>query len=295
MTTEIAVNMSGESSMANAAAEAPAAPDVAAVETAPVETAPPQMTEQEKKYHEAFAKLTRREREIQRQAQEFKAEKARIEQEIKELNEYKSLREKAKLDPLALTRHFGLDYKQLTNQILNDDKPTTDNEISYLKEQVEKLRAEKQLEHQKAEQEKAEKTINSFKSDMVSYLESQGDKYELIKTFNAYDQVMNSVYEHWKQTGEYLKVDEVADELESQMELEARKLLGLKKLTPKQEQQVAEALETKDQATTEAPKSFEPPKTLTNKMAAQTAPVKPSALLSEEESKAAAAKLLRWS
>jgi hypothetical protein len=129
---------------------------------------------------------------------------------------------------------------------------------------------------------------------MVSYLESQGEKYELIKTFNAYDQVMNSVYEHWKETGEYLKVDEVADELESQMELEARKLLGLKKLTPKQEAQVAEALETKDQTAVEAPKSFEPPKTLTNKMVAAVAPAKSATGLSEEESKAAAAKLLRW-
>lgn len=294
MGTEVAVNMGGESSMANAAAEAQTAPEVAAAEAPPAEPTPPAMTEQEKKYHEAFAKLTRREREIQRQAQEFKAEKHRIEQEIKELNEYKSLREKAKLDPLALTRHFGLDYKQLTNQILNDDKPTTDTEISYLKEQVEKLRAEKQLEVQRAEQEKAEKTISSFKSDMVSYLESQGDKYELIKTFNAYDQVMNSVYEHWKETGEYLKVDEVADELENQMELEARKLLGLKKLTPKQEAQVAEALEAKDQAPVEPPKSFEPPKTLTNRMVAAAVPAKSGALLSEEESKAAAAKLLKW-
>ena len=282
-----AVNMSGQSSMTDA-------PAVDATET-PVVEAPVEQTADERKYHEAFAKLARKEREIQRQAHEYKQQKARFEQEAKELAEYKSLKERAKADPLALTRHFGLDYKQLTNQILNDDKPTTDMELMTLKEQVEQLKAERQLEIQKQEQANTEKTINAFKSEMVSFLEGQGEKYELIKSFNAYDQVMNTVYEHWKETGEYLQVNEVADQLEAQMEAEARKLLSLKKLSPKQAEQVAEALDAKEGAAPEPQKPFQPAKTLTNQMNTQAPIAKPAALLSEEESKRQAAKLLRWS
>ncbi len=247
------------------------------------------------KYHDAFLKLTKKERDLQRQLQEFKAQKQKIDLEMKELQEIRQLKEKAKIDPLAISKHFGIDYKQLTNQILNDERPTTEMELQALKDEVARLRDEKQRERQESEAAQTEKAIASFKNDLQTFIEGQGDKYELIKTFNAYDQVMNTVYEHWNQTGEMIDVDKVADQLEAEMEAEARKLLTLKKLTPKQVAEVTEALNTKEGVQAQADGSKTATKTLTNDLIAQAPPPKSAAYLSDEESKREAAKLLRWS
>lgn len=290
---EPTTNIAGQSSH-TPTPQAPT-PEAPTLETAP--EAKPDMSAEEERIHRHIVKLTKKERELQKGFHELKQAKAELDSYKKELEEYRSLREKAKADPLALTKHFGIEYKSLTNQILNDERPTPEMEIQSLREKIQKLEDERSQERQQAERSKTEATIENFKGEVVSYLEAKGDQYELVRTFGAYDQIISQIYDHWKETGEYLQVDDVASALESQMEQEARKLLSLKKLSPKQAAQVTEALENKENApaapSLENPKPPSASKTLTNTMVSQGTAPKPT-YLSDEESKREAAKLLKW-
>lgn len=300
MASEAPTNGTGSaSSAAIIAAEATQAP---VATEAPVEAAPPATPEAPKedpqeRVERQILLLTKKEREVQRQFQTLKQQQQQLADAMKEIEEYRSIKQKAKTDPLAFNKHFGIEYKQLTDQILNDERPTPEMLIGTLKEEIEALKAEKSKEREEQDRQQREQLVNTFKEGIKDYVQSNADKYELIQAFGAHDQIFSMIHNHWKETGgheggEYLPVSTVAEYLESQMEQEAKKLLSLKKLSPKMEAKVEAALESKE-SSGDASKTA--PKTLTNTLASQGAQPAPARNYKrDDESLQEAAKLLRW-
>jgi len=168
--------------------------------------------------------------------------------------------------------------------------------ISNLQAKIEALEAERSAERQAQDQQQRDQLVSTFQNGIKDYVESNADKYELIKAFGAHDQIFNMIHNHWRQTGgpdggEYLPVQQVAEYLENQMFEEAQKLMTLKKLTPKQEAQVQAALDSK----VDAPAVKPQPKTLTNNLSSSGAqPATSRGRVSDDESLQEAAKLIRW-
>lgn len=283
--SEVQTNVTmGSSSPAVETPTAPVEIQSTAPEAPKVETPPA-----DERIERQIISLTRKERELQKQFSEMKRQKAEMEQYMKDLNEYKSLKEKARVDPLAITRHFGIEYKQLTDQVLNDERPTPTALIDELKNEIQQLKDGLSKKEQDQQNSLREESINSFKNDIKSFVDQKGDDFELIKTFGAYDQVFQTLYDHWQETGEYADVAEAARLIESNMEAEAKKLLGLKKLSPKMEAKVEAVLDNKVQ--TDPGMS----KTLTNTLASQGAATqKAQSYLDDDASIREAAKMLKW-
>ena len=282
-----AVNMSGESSLGNPTQAA------AALEGTVSENGPPskEATQDDRKYHESFVKLMKKERELQRQQAEWKSRKTEMDAALKRAKEFDDAREQAKTNPLAAARLLEIDYKKLTDQILNDERPTTEMELGALKEQLQRLQDEKRLEKERIEQTQSQQAVETFKTKTADFLESFPDKYEVLKAYGGVDQVLEVMWEHHQEYGELPSVVEVADMVEermaAQLDAEYDRLKKLRRYTP---QEIAELAE-ESMVSPEASKAQ--PKTLTNQMGS-TAPVLKSSGMSVEDSKKKAAELLRW-
>lgn len=289
MSTEVSVptNATGSpSSLGMAAAEA-AAP---AEQAAPIAEQPPEApkTAEEERLHRQIMAMTRKERELQKMEARIKQEAAAHGTTKKEYEEYLSLKEQAKTNPLAFAKHFNLELKSLINQTLNDERPTTEMTLQALQDEVQRLKDEKSKERQLSERKQAEALVDRTQNEIKQFIDAQGETYELIREFGAYEKVFERAYEVWQQTGETPPIQQIADEMEAGFLAEAQKLLRLKKLTPKQAEAVQEIVDAKADAA--KPGSG---KTLTNSMTPATAPQQ-SRLLPREQSLAEAAKLIRW-
>lgn len=262
----------------------------------PQETAPKE--DLQAVFDQKLTLITRREREVQKAVQQFKQQQAEMAEALKELNEYRSLKERAKTDPLAFVKHHGIEYKQLTDQVLNDERPTPEMLISNLQAKIEALEAERSDERKAHDQKQRDQLVSTFRDGIKDFVETNGEKFELIKAFGAHDQIFNMIHNHWKETGgqdggEYLPVEKVAEYLENQMFEEAQKLMTLKKLSPKDQAKVEAALESKDNAPFVPQKPQ--PRTLTNNLSSSGAqPSGSKPYLRDDESLQEAAKLIRW-
>lgn len=302
MATEVTTNATGGASSMAAPTPGvvpPGTEAAPAAEAPPTEAAPPEPKEDVAAlFDQKFALITRREREVQKAVQQFKQQQAEMAEALKELNEYRTLKERAKTDPLAFVKHHGIEYKQLTDQVLNDERPTPEMLIDNLRAKIEALEAERSDERKAQDQKQRDQLVSTFKDGIKEYVESNAEQYELIKAFGAHDQIFNMIHDHWRQTGgpdggEYLPVQKVAEYLENQMFQEAQKLMTLKKLSPKDQAKVEAALENKDSAQAVQPKPQ--PRTLTNNLSssgAQPAAVRPK--FDDDTSLREAAKLIRW-
>jgi len=301
MATEVTTNATGgASSMAapTPGVQVPGTEAAPAAEAAQVETPPAPKEDLQAVFDQKLTMITKREREVQRAVQQFKQQQAEMAEALKELNEYRTLKERAKTDPLAFVKHHGIEYKQLTDQVLNDERPTPEMLIDNLRSKIEALEAERSAERQAKDQQQRDQLVETFRNGIKEYVETNADKYELIKAFGAHDQIFSMIHNHWKETGgadggEYLPVEKVAEYLENQMFEEAQKLMTLKKLSPKDQAKVEAALESKDanQAVPQKPQ----PRTLTNNLSssgAQPAAARPK--LDDDTSLREAAKLIRW-
>src|SRR4051812_20153206 len=84
----------------------------------PVETvAPIEPKEDDIKFGKRFAAITAKERAI-------KQREAKLKSESQAVREYQEAKKQAKLNPIAYLSTLGLDYRQLTDHVLNDQKPT---------------------------------------------------------------------------------------------------------------------------------------------------------------------------
>lgn len=254
----------------------------------------PQVVEQDQKFAARFAALSRKEKQmreqeskLQQQMQELQAKLQAFEEQQKTFEPFKTIPDRLKREPVKVLKEQGFTPEQLAEMILNDGDPTPDmkmseyeKKISQKLEEMEKKIAEKEAKEQ---EEKYAAAVESFKSQLVDFI-NKDETYELIKANDGADLVFEVIEAHHNETGQILSNKEACDAVEEHFLEEARKLVDREKVkkllqptTPK----------------TQPAGAGKPSPTLSNVQAAQTSQ-KPSRKLSDEESKAEAAKLLKW-
>ena len=249
-------------------ASAPAEAQVAAPEVAPAPVEPPK---QERPGVDRFAALARKEAELVRKQQAFRTQQAEIARQADEVRAFQSFRQQAKTNPLEALKALGLTYDDVTNFVLNDNKPTPELEIGSLRQEIESLKRTTAEERQRMveEQRRAAMTeqqqiVEAFREEVGEYVAQHADTYELTSLYGGSSLVADVIEEHFRQTNKLLTIPEAAKLVEEHYEDLARKAQATKKFAATQ-QKVAQAQEVAQPA---VPRTGP---TLTNNLSASAA------------------------
>lgn len=231
-----------------------------------------------------FAALTRKQKEL------FAKEQAIAERQKKyeEIEALESLRE---TNPLEYLKKKGMKFEDIMQKALKEgEEPTVEEKLAALekrladeakaREEEKKLKEENDL---KAKQEAEQKFIDDFKKKIETDLKADVEKYELINTQNAFGLVYSVIEENWETNRTVMPIHEAAEKVEDYLLGEAKKLLALKKLgiSSAKPDPVAQIQTKVDMPTL-------------NSSVTPTTPEPKGKYLSDEESLAEAAKLLKW-
>jgi len=245
-----------------------------------------------------FAALSRREKEIRAKEAEYDKRIAELEERLGSFGKKPEpepelpIEYRLKKDPLRALEDMGLSYDKLTELALNDGKLTPEMQMRLMREELEGDYKKKfeELENRLLEKERSDEQRRyddiqrGFQNEIEDFVESNPDRYELIQANEANDIIYDVIEEHYNDTGRILDIEEAAEAVESYLEEEAEKLLSLGKLRSKF------GIEN-DFEQEESPRQSQV--TLSNAMSAQ-ANERVAKKLSDEESKALAAKMLKW-
>jgi hypothetical protein len=267
----------------------------AAIEPTP-EAAPEVPTVAEPKPEEKDPRLSNRlqilaskEKAIVRRQQQVKAQEQLIQEREAKLNEWEQFKSQASTNPLAALQALGLSYQELTDFVLNNEKPTPDLQVKALRDEIASFKKE-QLDSQQRAQEEAKKradeefnqAIENFKSDVNAFITSHADEYELINLHESHDLVFATIEEHFNKTKKILSTKEASDLVEKYLEEQVEKTVtGTKKFQSK----FSQALAQKE----EAPAPAQSPKTLTNTMSSSAPSMLPAKTENDRMARALAA------
>ena len=245
-----------------------------------------------------FAALSRREKEIRAKEAEYDKRIAELEERLGSFGKKPEpepelpIEYRLKKDPLRALEDMGLSYDKLTELALNDGKLTPEMQMRLMREELEGDYKKKfeELENRLLEKEKSDEQRRyddiqrGFQNEIEDFVESNADRYELIKANEANDIIYDVIEEHYNDTGRILDIEEAAEAVENYLEEEAEKIFKLGKFRSKF------GIEN-DFEQEESPRQSQV--TLSNAMSAQ-ANERVGRKLSDEESKALAAKMLKW-
>lgn len=223
-----------------------------------------------------FAALARKERQLVQEREKFKMEQAQREAQwtAKEA-EYAKREEKLKAfesikNPVEALAYLGYSYEEATRTVLNNNKPTAEMEIERLRKELEakdKAREEAERERQaqtlKEQEERAKKTIETWKSEVNSFIDSHSKEYELVSVNQANDVVIATIEEHFRTTGKILSNTEACDLVEKYLEDQLQKNVATQKWKAKVQPQPKEETQSQSKPAQSAQSQ---PKTLTNQM-----------------------------
>lgn len=293
-----------------APAEEVAAPE-AEVEAKPeVETKPEAQTEEDRRFAAKFAALSRKEKALKQQEREIKARLAALEAQTKPKEEPKApetpLEMRLRRDPFKTLEELGIGYETLTRRALNEGKMTPEEQVLLLREEmkqefeskygkeIEELKKSRQEELEAAKKEKEAQQVQAYKSQIADFVKTNAEKYELLASeSDASDLIYETILDQYTATLEangevteedILSVEEAAERIENALLDEAKKRINLSK--------IKKLLEPSQSSKEEPGKGKKVSPTLSNEQSQVQGAKKQ--FLSDEESKAEAAKLIRW-
>lgn len=241
---------------------------------------------------DAFAALAKREKAIVRRDQEIKAREQALAEKDRQFQEWQKSREEDdrtwQSNPLEALKKRNVSYEQLTNVILNGEKPTPEmvaaetarQQIEEFKKSQAEERRQAAEAQQKAQEQQYNAALDQFRGQIKDFVSTNSDQYELISLYDANETVLATIEQHWQKTKRVLDVKEAADLVEKYLDEQASKIQQTKKFQAKvQPQPKADSKQT-----TNAPR----PPTLNNNLSA-TAPASNAPLSWEERYKRAMA------
>lgn len=270
-------------------ATAPAAPVIAPDAPAAAEAvavAPEGTTETKPPARESarFAELAKRQRELTQRQLELKAKEER-------LSPVEQALAKAKENPLAALEALGMTYEDLTHYILNEGKePEPEDKLAAIEKRLNDRETAEREAREKEAAERVEATLTQFKTSIADTAKASPDKYELILNAGDYgtELVFDTVSEYFQTHGEVLPIETALEHVEAYFEKEALRISQANKIKAK----LVPPVEPKEKDKNPE-RQTGPSVTLTNKLVSSAAE-STAKRLSEEESKRAAAALLRW-
>lgn len=242
----------------------PAAAAVEAVQKAPEPSTEVPKTEQPKDPSlEAFA---RKERQLRKQQQQIMAEKQELQRRIAEYETGYISKSKLKEDPWSFLSEAGVDYNQLTEQILaqpNMNDPATKAMMAKIRQLEEKQGAAEKAAVE-ATSRQYEQALGQIRSEVKLMVDSNVD-FETIKETGMQDAVVELIEQTFNSDGVLMDIEEAAKQVEEHLLAEAEKMSGLKKLQARQK------LKTEQQTSVPETKQTDTKtiKTLTNAVDAQ--------------------------
>lgn len=241
-----------------------------------------------------FAALSRKEKALRERESDYES---KFEEMERRLAEYESRNQEPEVDwehmlrndPLKALEEAGLGYDKLTELALNDGKLTPDMQLAAMRQELENDYKQKfeELEDRLNQKEQLEQDTyydsvqQNFQDEIGNVVHQNPEKFELIAASEASGLVYDVIEEHYNETGRVLDIEEAADAVESYLEEEASKLMKLKKISNRLGIDPLE-LEAMEQVT------------LSNDHSAQVNYEGANRMLSNDESKARAARMLQW-
>lgn len=230
--------------------------------------------------------LIKREQQALYKERQVKDMEATLQAKLKQIEEFESVKGGNWKKALEL---LGTDYDKLSQSILKDGEippevgmKKLEDEISGLKKQRE-LDLERETENKKQLQLQAEtQAIDSFKTEINTYLSDNKARYELIDFEAQQDLVFSIIDENYTRTldqatgiGKVMSIKEAADKVEEYLEKKydkAKQVSKIKTLWGSLPKQAQETLAKQSQG-----QFTQKPKTLTNQMSVtpQTKPNRP--------------------
>jgi len=199
------------------------------------ESEEPKLTPNEIELSEKFNQVTAKERELREAEEKIKADR-------EEIRKAEDIVKSFKEDPLKALQAMGVDFRDVANQVLNDEKPTSDQRVKILedrynadikaaKEAKEAAEEAQKVAERKALQDSRDLTLSNAKKDIQEMIEANGEKYELIKTRDAQESILDVIAEAWNDHEKALTLEEAADKVEKNLEEDLSKIYGTKKFT----------------------------------------------------------------
>lgn len=242
--------------------------------------------ENAQKFAENFARLARKERMMRERETQYKT----WEQSHQRVGELESL---AKADPIAFLGKFGLSYDDITRRLIADPKSPEQQKLETLEEKISKWESDRAKEEETVKQRQQEEAYQRTIGEISKLVDSNPDKWELVRINEAYDLVLQTMGEYHNKEGRWVDYETAADWTEEHLEKELEKFSTSKKLAskfaPKPEETPASAQNT---ATVAKAVEAMTPRTLTNQSASVTAPPN-TGRVSEQELRERALAVLR--
>ena len=177
-----------------------------------------------------FAALAKQKRAFQLEKAEFLKQKAELEARATGTST-QELKARAEQDPLGVLQDLGVTYDKLTEAILSD-KQQINPEIQALKAEIKSLKegVDKTFQSNEQRQEEAALTEMLYEAEALS---KEGEDFEMIRTEDAYDQVLRLIHKTYKDTGRVLDVSQAMETVETQLMARAEKLASINKVRNK--------------------------------------------------------------
>ena len=218
-------NFSTDRMMPEAEAAEPVDNPIEAAESSKEDVAEPGAVEATQPLSPQFAALAKQKRALQLERAEFEKLKAQPQVNTEDFAA------KLKADPLGVLQEHGVTYDQLTEAILSD-KQQLNPEIQALKQELKALKEGVDTKFQSNEQRQEESALTEMLYEAEA-LAKEGEDFEMIRTEDAYDQVLRLIHTTYKETGRVLDVREAMNKIETTLFAKAEKLASINKVRNK--------------------------------------------------------------
>lgn len=220
-------------------------PELEAIEESPqqeeeTEARQEQATRPAKASGTRFSQLARREAELNRERQRLREERASVEEAARAAKQFEERKAKARLNPVEALQDLGLSYEEVSEFVVNDNKPTVSAEVQAVRDEIERLRQEQREEKELARQasearlkQEQESVIQRFNEDAMSFVTSNANKFEFTIANGGEHYVPEIIEKHFHETGELLSIDKAAEIVEAHFEEVAERVARAAKFKAK--------------------------------------------------------------
>ena len=241
-----------------------------------------------------FAALARKERAIRQKEQEmanFAKQKEQFEGTSTRLADLQRL---AKENPAKLLGELGINYDELTQQVINEGNPTEEQQLRLENEKLQarlgKLEEVYDKQRQQAEQAQV-KAAHTQLVDNIKNFVDDSSTFEMVQHHDAYGLVAQVMQEHYNTTKEVLEYGDAAKLVEDHFMAEAERYLGSSKLQAR----FRELDKPRESETPEAAEqAVKRVKTLSNDNVAKKTETSGNTLESKEKSLERVAAMIKW-
>lgn len=261
------------------ASPAPAEPQAQPLEQKPKESDP---------FDQKFAILSKKQKALFEKEKEIE-EKAR---RVREIEEREALFDK---NPLEYFNKRGKSIDDILKMAVGEDQ-TPESKIEMLEKKLAAIEKEKEENERKTkeseESRRQQEIIDNYKKDVKNEIEQDLERWEAIVATDSFEAVYEVILNYYQTHGEVPPTQWAADEVEKELVEQARKFSSLKKIGASQSQPGMGDKQEELKTALSEQKTAVP--TITNNLVPEPQGQKQQRLLSDEESKAQVARLLRW-